>query len=224
LERLEFDCDFDLVEKIETILVDIDDEYPLISVYGKYDVIKTILEDLITDGFHIVNEIELEDYNVSYYDKEFILYVTEDGVNAEKAYYDDKYIYCGGNVSFVHEDCSSALLKYIESDKIYEFGYSDEDEEDTEDKYSDCDHNYTVNGQKVDKETFDNYVSKFAPDKVIKTNKESSAISTVSKEIFRVNGKKVTKSEYEKALSDIQDMCLDNMKDIMNEWRKLLRW
>ena len=68
MKRLEFDCDFDLVEKIETLIAN--DSNPLISVYGKFDIIKTLLKDFIQYGFDIRNEIELEDYNVSYYDKE----------------------------------------------------------------------------------------------------------------------------------------------------------
>lgn len=231
MERLEFDCDFDLVEKIETILVDIDDEYPLISVYGKYDVIKTILEDLITDGFNIANEIELENYDVSYYDKEFVLYATEDGVNAEKIYYDDKYLYSCGDISFVHEDCSSTILKYIESDKVYEFGYSNEDEDDYEDGLGDNEleqeHEYIVNGEPVSVDEFNAFVSKFAPDKVIKTDDKPS---TTFKETFKVNGKCVDKETYEKELAKFEDRYLDNIRDMllryagfMDDWNDLLR-
>ena len=140
MKRLEFDCDFDLVEKIETLIAN--DSNPLISVYGKFNIIKTLLKDFIQYGFDIRNEIELEDYNVSYYDKEFVLYVNKDGINVEKTFVDDKYCYGGGDVSFVHEDCSSTLLKYIESDKIYEFGYNEEDANDNEacddECYCDC--------------------------------------------------------------------------------------
>ena len=221
MERLEFDCGFDLVEKIETILVDIDDEYPLISVYGKYDVVKTILEYLITDGFHIANGIKLEDYDVSYYDKEFVLYVTEDGVNVEKAYYDNKYLYSIGNVSFVHEDCSSALLKYIESDKVYEFGFNDEDEDNSEDEYSDCDHDYTVNGQKVDKETFNNYVSKFAPDKAkeLKDESDNSNYSISVKYNLDAGDALEIIADMERRMEHINDMFSE-----MNNFRRLFNW
>lgn len=223
MERLEFDYDYDLVDKIETLLTDIEGDCPLISVYGKYDVIKTILEDLITDSFSIANEIELEDYDVSYYDKEFVLYVTEDGVNVEKIYYDDKYLYCGGNISFVHEDCSSALLKYLESDKIYEFGYDDEneDEDDSEDKYSDCCHDYTVNGQKVDKKTFDNYVSKFAPDKVIEPDAKSGNGDYSISVKYNLDANEALEiiDDMERRMAHINDMFHE-----MDNFRRLFNW
>ena len=64
MNRLDFDCPFDLADTITALLGDIDDDYPVISVYGKYDVIKDILEDLIMSGVSIANEIELQDYDV----------------------------------------------------------------------------------------------------------------------------------------------------------------
>lgn len=164
MERLEFDYDYDLADEIESLLENEEDNY-LISVYGKYDIIKNILEDLITDGFSIANGIKLEDYDISHYDKEFVLYVFDSGVNVEKAYRNDRYLYGGGDISFVYEDCYSTLLKYIDSDKVYEFGYVDEEDSDDEED-AEQEHEYTVNGEKVDKKTFDEYVSKFAPDLV----------------------------------------------------------
>jgi len=229
LERLEFDYDYNIVDEIKTLLMDIDDSYPLIAVYGKYDVIREILEDLIAEGFSIANEIELEDYDVSYYDKEFVLYVSENGINVEKTFIDDKYYYGGGNISFVHEDCSSALLKYIESDRVYEFGYSDESDSSSEE--SEKEHEYMVNGKPVSIEEYNDFVSRFAPDKVIETSEKPSTISKVT---YQINGRNATKEEYETALSDIANTYLDNMKDMllryeemideMNEWQKLLGW
>ncbi len=229
MERLEFGYDYNLVDEIETLLADIDDNYPLIAVYGKYDVIKEIFEDLIAEGFSIANEIELEDYDVSCYDKEFALYINENGINIEKTFIDDKYYYGGGNISFVHEDCSSTLLKYVKSDRVYEFGYSNE--YDFDDEESDQEHEYMVNGKPVSVKEYNDFVSRFAPDKVIRAD---CVPSTTSKVTYQVNGRNATKEEYENALSNIEDKYLDNMKDMllryseimdeMNEWRKLLRW
>ena len=138
MNRLDFDCPFDLVDTITALLGDIDDDYPVISVYGKYDVIKDILEDLIMSGISIANEIELQDYEVSNYDKEFVLYLTKNGVNVEKTWNNGTYYYGGGNISFIHEDCSSKLIKYVDSKTIYEFGYNDEDENEDECSCDEC--------------------------------------------------------------------------------------
>lgn len=220
MERLEFDCDYDISNEIKSIIENTANENYLISIYGRYDVIKTILESLITDGLTIANEIKLEDYDISHYDKEFVLYVFNDEVNVEKAYHNGSYLYGSGDISFVHEDCSSTLLKYIDSDKVYEFGYIDnEDLENCKDMVPKGE--YTVNGEKVDKETFDAYVSKFVPDKVGKEEDkfDSDGCSISVKYNF----------DTDEVFEIIKDMerCMNHMNDIfreMNCFRRLFNW
>ena len=63
-----------------------------------------------------------------------------------------------------------------------------------------------------------------------KDEKPTTATSTT----YRVNGKKVDKETYEKALNELDEKYLDNVQDMllnyfefvseMNEWRKLLGW
>ena len=171
MKRLEFDCVFDFAEYIISSLNEVDEKYPVISVYGKYDVIKVLLENLIMSGAEIKESIELESYQIDYYDKEFVLYLTEDGVSVCKCWKYDGYLGCGGDLSFVHEDCSSKLLKHIDSKTIYEFGIVDVNDDTDED----CDCNecqctckeedgelatlstYFVNGEPVDKSVFEKY-------------------------------------------------------------------
>ena len=204
MNRLDFDCPFDLVDTITALLGDIDDDYPVISVYGKYDVIKDILEDLIVSGVSIANEIELQDYDVAHYDKEFVLYITVNGINVEKIWHDDTYYYGSADISFIHEDCNSKLIKHVDSKTIYEFGYDEDDECSCDECECAC-----------------------------KKDEKPAATST-SSATYRVNGKEVDKDTFESALADIEDRYLDNVRDMllsyceimdeMNEWRKLLRW
>ncbi len=219
MERLEFGYDYGLVNEIETLLEG-NDDYTLISVYGKYDIIKTLLEDLIAEDFCIANEIELEDYAISNYDKEFVLYVKEDGVNVEKAYHYDEYLYSGGNISFVHEDCSSALLKYIESDKVYEFGYNDEENGDYDNEESDQEHEYMVNGKPVSVKEYNDFVSKFAPDKVIESdNKSGNGDYSISVK-YNLDANEVLKiiDDMERRMAHINDMFheMDNFRRLFN--------
>lgn len=204
MNRLDFDCPFDLADTITALLGDINDDYPVISVYGMYDVIKDILEDLIASGVSIANEIELQDYDVAYYDKEFVLYLTKNGVNVEKIWHDDTYYYGSADISFIHEDCNSKLIKYVDSKTIYEFGYDEDDECDCDD-CSEC-----------------------------ACKKDEKPTTTTSTATYRVNGKEVDKETYESALAGIEDRHIDNVRDMllsycefmdeMNEWRKLLGW
>ena len=150
MKRIEFECICELAELMESYIENTsEDDYPIISAYAKYDEAKLLVETLIRLGNPIDGIIELEDYMMSHYNKEYIIYLTEDGINVEKIHHEDCYYYGGGDISFVHEDCSSKILDYIESKTIYEFGVGECDDEDYEEECDcdDCSCNY------VDKDT-----------------------------------------------------------------------
>lgn len=130
MKRIDFDCTFDLAEEIISLLDKINEDYPVVSVYGGYDVIKYLLEDLIMSGVAISESIELESYVIDHYDKEFVLYLTEDGVSVCKCWKYNGYLNGSGDISFVHEDCNSKLLSHIDSQTICEFGICSDGEED----------------------------------------------------------------------------------------------
>ena len=208
MNRLDFDYPFDLADTITALLGDIDDDYPVISVYGKYDVIKDILEDLIISGVSIANEIELQDYDVAHYDKEFVLYLTKNGINVEKIWHDGAYYYGSADISFIHEDCNSKLLSYVDSKTIYEFGYDEDDGIDDECSCDECE---------------------------CACKKDEKPTTTPSSTTYRVNGKEVDKETYEKALNELDEKYLDNdvqdmllnyfdFVDEMYKWKRLLGW
>lgn len=133
MKRLDFEDVSHLAETMISMLGDVNDDYPVITAYGNYDVIRKLLEELISDGFGIIGSIYLEDIDSSGYDKEFALYLTEDGVATYKMFDEDRYFNEFPDIAFVHEECNSKILDYIESKFVYEFGY----EEDEDDEY-DC--------------------------------------------------------------------------------------
>ena len=96
-----------------------DSEY-FVGVYGKYDFIKHVLENLIINGCSIANEIELCDYDVDHYNKEFVLYLSNDGINVEKIWRNGRYLFSGSDVALIHDECNSKLLKYIDSNNVFE--------------------------------------------------------------------------------------------------------
>jgi hypothetical protein len=127
MERFEFDCIYDLARNMQITLGKIDEDCPVISAYGNYDVIKNLLEDLIMDGISIAHEIELEDFDVSHYDREFVLYLTTNGVSVEKVYRNDKYYRGSGDISYIHEKCNPELLDYIDTESTYKFAIAGEE-------------------------------------------------------------------------------------------------
>lgn len=140
MKRFEFGTVYDFTQRVIEVFEDELSEH-YVSVYGKYDFIKQVLEYLIGEGYPIANEINLQDYDVDEYGKEFVLYLIEDGINVEKVwhkkdeYHDAGYYYGESSVAFVHDKCNSKLLKYIQSNIIFEVNIFDEEDADITDSY-----------------------------------------------------------------------------------------
>ena len=139
MKRIEFGCICELAEIMDDYIWDnsFEDEYPVVSAYVKCEEAKLLVERLIEFGNPIGAILELEDYEMSHYDKEYVVYLSEDGVTCERNHSKDGYYNGGGDISFVHEDCSSKLLSHIDSKVLYEFAVGECDEcydEDYEDE------------------------------------------------------------------------------------------
>ena len=223
MERIEFEDIYDLAEIMDSYVTSnvSEHEYPIISAYVDYKLAKSLVEILISMGNSIGAILELEDYEMSHYDKEYCIYLTEDGITCEKTFNDGSYYNGGGDISYVHEDCNSKLLSHIDSKAIYEFGIDEDDECGCDD----CEEGFTVNGRPVSKEEFDSYVSQF---------KHDEKPVTTSKSTYKINGKECSKEEFDKKYEEFEEMYLDNIRDMLlsycefmdevNEWRKLFRW
>lgn len=141
MKRLEFNDIYEIMDVMSESYDNLCDSdlYPVITAYGKYDVIKELLEEFLADGFEISGDICLETPDSTGYDKEFILYLTEDGVSVCKAFEYGKYLNDYPDVAFVHEDCNSKMLKNIESKLIFEFTFDDEHDEKDDDEFDNDD-------------------------------------------------------------------------------------
>ena len=77
------------------------------------------------------------------YDKEYILTITLDGIYVEKMWVENLknnqsgYLQDKTTITFVHADCNSKVLKYLEAKQIYEFSVDifDMNDEDEFDEY-----------------------------------------------------------------------------------------
>lgn len=137
MKRVEFDCICELANVMDDYILDNAPigEYPIVSAYANYEVAKALVEALIMLDNPIGAILDLEDYEMSHYDREYVVYLSEDGVTCEKTYHKDGYYNGGGDISFVHEDCNSKLLSHIDSQTICEFGVGSDDCDDE----CDCD-------------------------------------------------------------------------------------
>ena len=157
-------------------------------------------------GISIANEIELQDYEVSNYDKEFVIYLTKNGVNVEKIWHNDTYYYGSADISFIHEDCNSKLIKYVDSKTIYEFGYDEDDECECDDCECAC-----------------------------KKDEKPTTSTTSKSATYKINNKEVSKEEFDKKYKEFEEMYLNNIRDMLlnycefmdsvNDWRsRMLLW
>lgn len=148
LKRVEFDCICELANVMDDYILDNapTGEYPIVSAYANYEVAKALVEALIILDNPIGAILELEDYEMSHYDREYVVYLSEDGVTCEKCYHENGYYNGGGDISFIHEDCNSKLLSHIDSQTICEFGIgSDECEDECDcDECCGCDNKLTI--------------------------------------------------------------------------------
>ena len=119
VDTIKYDDVFEIVEAVDRVMKTIEDDYPVVNIYAKYDTIKEIFKAFICLDYDIDGLVELFSYDIDGYDREYVLGVTEDGVTLDKIYDDEneRYLYSECDVAFVHEECSSKLLlEYIDSD------------------------------------------------------------------------------------------------------------
>ena len=205
-----------------------DDEYNSVDVVAKYEDAKEIIRELIGIGYGIAFINELADPEWDGYDDAFVVSLLDDEIWCEPVKLKDGYIFVEADVVYIFDDCNSKIIPKIEADEVYEVEIGNE--------YDGCDNEcenseeegFTVNGKNVSKEEFDNYTSQF------KHDEKPTTTTSTAKSTYKINGKEVDKDTYEKALSDIEDRYLDNIRDMllgyceimdeMNHWRKLLGW
>ena len=228
MERLEFNDYEEFACEVADTFDDIckNDDFDDIAIIAHYDDAKYIIREILCLGYDL-NSIELKNPELGYDDVPYVISVC--GIDSEHEVWcepmvrdNGKYIDDESSIIYVLDNCSSEVLKHLDSECIFEVGIDDECDCD---ECDDCEEGFTVNGRPVSKEEFDEYVSQFRHDE---------KPVTTSKSTYKINGKEVDKDTYEKALNELDEKYLDNVQDMLlnyfdffseiNEWRKLLRW
>lgn len=197
---------FDEIEDIVNVFIHklYNTDKTVALISNKY-LIEYAMEELLADDDISVRKVELELGD----DIEYMISVDDYGNMAVQPieYYDDKY-FTGIEYAFVDMD---GIVGQMTIDRLLDrdipvvlFGCDDEECECDE-----CGCAY------------------------YKDEKPVTTTST-SKSIYKVNGKEVTKDEFDKKYAEFEDKYLDNVRDMLldycdfmdevNEWRKLFRW
>lgn len=225
MERLEFEdyeefaCD--IADKYESIR---NDEYNDVAVVAKYEEAKHIIKELLCIGYDI-HSIEMHDDEWDGYNAEYICSIYDDEIWCEPMLRENGYLTDDSPIMYIMDNCSSKVIPYCKGKTVYEVSIGDTDSfENDDEKESETERIYTVNGKSVDKKTFDEYVSKFAPKLVQSDDNEDE---TSDNDDYSISVK--CNLDADEALEIIADMerRMMHMNDMFHEldnFRRLFRW
>ena len=217
-----------ILDDIAKLTDDIESEYDLLRRYDclliyspaflAREILGMILDDVDDVWVHEDAHLELLHDD----DNEVLITIAYDGmIFVEESRYDENlknndsctltYVYDGfpkKDIDYLSSDGESVLVFGFDDDVLDEFEY------------------YEIEGERVSKEEFDNYVSQF---------KHDEKPTTTSKSTYKINNKKVSKSEFDKKYEELEEMYMDNIRNIMldycnfmdsvNDWRsRMLLW
>jgi hypothetical protein len=137
--KKEFKIDTLKFKNIESFIKDIDEQfqngckenrYYSISIIGKYDISREIIENLVKYNYNLSN-VQIESSIIDKYDKEFIITINDTGIWCEPMWRNvsewnkEGYIYDESNITYIHAACNSKIIPFIETKEIYEFSIDD---------------------------------------------------------------------------------------------------
>ena len=209
MERLEFNDYEEFACEVADTFDDIrkNDDFEDVAIIAHYDEAKQIIREILCLGYDL-NTIELKNPELGYDDVPYVISVcgidSEHEVWCESMIRDDgKYIEDESSVIYVLDNCSSEVLKYLDSERIFEVGIGDDvcscDEcecackKDEKTAATSSKSTYKINNKEVSKEEFDKKYEEFE----------------------------------EMYLDNIRDMLLGycNFMDEVNDWKsRMFRW
>ena len=172
-----------------------EDDETSVSVIGTYEGVRAFIKEFMT-----YDEVEFDllvikdpEYN-DYYDEYVVDIWNNDGeilFGCEPAKRDGRYLNCEGNVLYLLDDVKQAVLNTCEYDEMY-FVIIGEDECDC---CEDC-------------------VGKCPCD----CHKEEKEIASTEKSHYSINGKPVSKAEFDKKYTELQKKYEKNMRRILDDY------
>ena len=213
MERLEFNDYEEFACEVADTFDSIcqNDDFDDIAIIAYYNEAKQIIREILCLGYDL-NSIELKDPELGYDDVPYIISVC--GIDSEHEVWcepmvrdNGKYIQDESSVIYVLDNCSSEVLKHLDSECIFEVGI-DGDECGCDECECACK----------------------------KDEKPDTTTSNTSKSAtYKINNKEVSKEEFDKKYEEFEEMYLDNIRDMMlnycsfmdsvNDWRsRLLHW
>lgn len=124
---------FNTIEDLAQRMIDEShkDDGLIVSAICFYEYGTALISELLKRDIAVEN-IEITEQCMDGYDKEYLICIYDDILNVEPLYRKDcenGYVYCGGNITYIHQDCNSRILKFVSSDDIIEFKIEEIDDD-----------------------------------------------------------------------------------------------
>lgn len=211
------------------------EDFQDVSIVAKYDEMINIIKELICIGYDI-HSIEIDDEECNGYDSEYVCTILRDEIWCEPMKIEGRYLVDDSTITYVFDNCSSKVIPCCKGKNVFEVNVDVDDEYyacDECDYCNSCDFrdendedDFTVDGERVSKEEFDEYTSHF---------RHNEKPATTAKSTYKINGKECNKEEFDEKYEEFEEMYLDNIRDMllnyctfmdeMNDWRsRFLRW
>ena len=191
------DINFEYIEDFADYVVNEveNDEDKFVTVIAKFDVAKKILKELMTYDDVNFESLQIESPIMDNYCDEFVLSLwMNDGVleiGCEKLKNEDgEYTNPCGDVVFLFDDCSSKIIPLCDGSELYFVNIDDECDCDEE-----CDCKCPCDCHKEEKE-----------------------IAPTEKSHYSINGKPVSKAEFDKKYTELQKKYEKNMRSILDDY------
>ena len=99
-----------------------------VSAVCHYEIATALLSELIQSEISI-GQINISDYAWNGYDKEYVITIMDGNVYCNPAFgTHDEYLESYADIAYIHQECNSKFLKYLECDKVYEFAVEELDD------------------------------------------------------------------------------------------------
>ena len=111
-----------------------------IGVFCLYPVACELIKELLSQCKDIeISQIMIHDIEYSNYDKEYQITIYDGELYCHPAYgriddgyREDRYLDTWADIAYIHSDCNSKILNYIERNETYEFDISEESDHNDE--------------------------------------------------------------------------------------------
>ena len=152
----------DIADKYDSL--NSNEEYKDVAIIAKYEEARQIIKELMCIGYDL-HSIVMHDVEYDGYEFEYIISLYDDETWVEPMMRESGYITDDSPIMYVLDNCSSKVIPYCKGKVVFEVTVGDE-ECDCDECCGCCEYkeetrptitSYTVNGQPVTKEIFDEY-------------------------------------------------------------------